>query len=184
MTTRNLILLTSTLLLISTGCGGGSSDVVGGGGGSNLVIASFVADEPNPGADTVSITESSASGDIVTLRVNATDTDDVHTAAFDVLFDDSLVEYVNYARGNFLEQGGNVPLYQVTSQGAGRIVVGVSRTGSAGVSAVGSQALMSLNFRVTDVGQSQLSVVNASLRDGNFNDIASMAWFGGSVIGN
>ena len=63
-------------------------------------------------------------------------------------------------------------------------MVGVSRTGSAGVNAVGSQALMSLNFRVTDVGQSQLSVVNASLRDGNFNDIAGMAWFGGSVLGN
>jgi len=183
MTRKTLVLLTSTLLLVSTACGSSSSDVVGGGGGSNLVVASFVPDEPSPGADTVSFAQANASGNIVTLQVNVTDTNDVHTAAFDVVFDDSLVEYVGYTTGSFLEQGGNVPLYQV-GQGPGRIVVGVNRVGSTGTNAVGSQVLLSLNFRATDVGQSQLSVVNASLRDGNFNDIPGVAWFGGSVIGN
>ena len=183
MTRKTLGLLTSTLLIVSTACGGGSPGVVGGGGGSNLVIASFVADEPSPGTDTVSFAQVNASGNMVTLRVNVTDTDDVHTAAFDVVFDENLVEYVNYTTGSFLEQGGNVPLYQV-GQGPGRIVVGVNRFGSSGTDAVGSQALINLNFRATDVGQSQLSVVNASLRDGSFNDISSVAWFGGSVVGN
>ncbi len=182
MTRKILILLISTLLLVSTACGS-SSGVVGGGGGSNLVVASFVPDEPNPGADTVSIAQTNASGNMVSLQVNVTDTNDVHTAAFDLVFDDSLVEYVGYTAGSFLEQGGNVPLYQV-GQGPGRIVVGVSRGGSVGANAVRSQELMNLSFRVTDVGQSQLSVVNATLRDGNLNDIQGVAWFGGSLNGN
>lgn len=182
MTRKTLILLTSTLLLTSIACGGGSSKAVGGGGGSSTLAASFVPDQPSPGANTVSVAETNASGNIVTLQVNVTDTGDVHTAAFDVMFDDRSVEYVSYAKGSFLEQGGNVPLYQV-AQGPGRIVVGVSRGGSSGTTASGSQALMSFNFMVTDTGQSQLSVVNADLRDGNLDDIPGVAWFGGSLIG-
>ena len=142
-----MFLVTTLLLVLSVACGGGSADVAsGGGGGSNLIVASFVADEPNPGADTVSFAESNSSGNLVTLQVNVTDTNDVHTAAFDVVFDDTLVEYVGYTVGNLLEQGGNTPLYQV-GPSAGRIVVGVSRGGSTGTNAVGSQVLMSLNFR-------------------------------------
>jgi len=183
MTRKSLILLTTTFLLISSACGGGSGGVVNGGGPSTLVVASFVPDEPSPGTNTVSIAQANTSGNMVTLQVNVTDTNDVHTAAFDVVFDDSLVEYVGHTSGSFLEQGGNVPLYQI-GLGPGRIVVGVSRAGNAGANAVGSQALMNLNFTVTDVGQSQLSVVNASLRDGNLADIQGVAWFGVSLIGN
>lgn len=183
MTRKNLFLVTTMLLVLSVGCGGSSDVAAGGGGGSNLIVASFVADEPSPGADTVSIAESNSSGNLVTLQVNVTDTNDVHTAAFDVVFDDSLVEYVGYTAGNLLEQGGNTPLYQV-GPSAGRIVVGVSRGGNTGTNAVGSQVLMSLNFRAIAVGQSSLSVVNASLRDGNLNSIPGVGWFGGSVVGN
>ena len=74
------------------------------------------------------------------------------------------------------------PLYQV-GEGPGRIVVGVNRVGSAGTNAVGSAVLMNLAFRVLAAGQSQLSVVNATLRDGNFDDIQGVAWFGGSLNG-
>ena len=182
MTRKNLILLMSTLLLVSTACGGSSSGVVGAGGGSSNLIASFVPDEPNPGADTVSIAEANANGNIVTLRVDVTDTNDVHTAAFDVVFNGAFVEYVGYTTGSLLEQGGNAPVYQV-GQSGGRIVVGVSRSGSVGANAVGSAVLMNFNFRVIAAGQSQLSVVNSTLRDGNGNDIPGVAWFGGSVSG-
>jgi hypothetical protein len=184
MMRRNLFLLTTLLLVASVACGGGSGDVAAGpGGGSNLVVASFVADEPNPGADTVSIAESNASGNIVTLQVNVTDTNDIQSASFDVIFDDSLVEYVGHNEGSLLEQGGNAPIYAVTPS-AGRIVVGVSRQGSTGTNAVGSRVLMNLNFRAIAVGQSSLSVVNSVLRDGNNSSIPGVGWFGGSVVGN
>ncbi len=183
MLKKTSILLTATLLLFGTACGGGGGPAPGGGGGSNLVAASFVADEPNPGADTVSISEAGSSGNIVTLRVDVTDTNDVHTAAFDVVFDDNLADYVSHTAGSFLEQGGNSPTYSV-GQNNGRIVVGVSRSGNSGTNATGSRTLINLNFRVNQVGQAQVNVVNASLRDGNLNDISGIGWFGGTLVGN
>ena len=184
MNRKTWVLLASTLLLASTACGGGSGGVAGGaGGGSTNLAASFVPAVTTPGPKTVSVAQVNSSGNMVTLQFNVKDTDDVHTAAFDVIFDDALVEFVGHSKGTLLEQGGNVPLYQVAVS-AGRVVVGVSRGGAVGADAMGSQSLLRVNFRVTSAGQSQLSVVNATLRDGNLNSITGVTWHGGSLIGS
>jgi hypothetical protein len=184
MNRKTLVLLASTMLLVSTACGGGSSGVAGGAGaGSTNLAASFMPAVTTPGPKTVSLAQANNSGNMVTLQFNITDTDDVHTAAFDVLFDDALVEFVGHSSGTLLEQGGNTPLYQV-GLSAGRIVVGVSRGGSGGATATGSQSLMRLTFRVINAGQSQLAVVNATLKDGNLDTIPGVTWHGGSILGN
>ena len=183
MTRKTLILLAFTLLVVSAACGGGSSGVAGASGGSSNLAASFVPDITSPGAETVAFAEAATSGNLVTVQVNVTDTNNVHTAAFDVVFDAGSVEFVGHSAGSFLEQGGNSPVYQVGSS-AGRIVVGVSRGGSSGADASGSANLMSLVFRATSAGQSQVSVVNATLRDGNLDDIPNVDWFGGSMVAN
>ena len=138
---------------------------------------------PPQQSDTVSISQSNASGNIVTLQVQVTDTGDVHTAAFDLVFDDNLADYVSHTAGSFLEQGGNSPTYTV-GVGNGRIIVGVSRSGNTGTGATGTQALINLNFRVNNVGQTQVNVVNANLRDGNLANIPGLSWFGGMLVGN
>ncbi len=63
-------------------------------------------------------------------------------------------------------------------------MIGVSRAGNTGTDAAGSRGLINLNFRVNNVGTSQVSVVNATLRDGSLSNIPGLSWFGGSLVGN
>ena len=164
------------LLVVAPGCGGSS-----GGGMIPALTASFVAGNPIPGTDTVSMARASLNGDEVTLSVNVTGTNDVYSAAFDVVFNPPTVVFVGHAPGNLLEDGGNAPTYQAVAQ-AGRVVVGASRVGSVpGANAVGSRPLINLTFRVTRVGNVQVTLENAALLDQNLNPIPAINWSGGTL---
>ena len=176
-------------LFATVACGGGGG---GGGGGvvtndpASNILAGFIASMPNPGPNTVTLREQSAAGDLVTVRVQVTETSNVYGAAVDLTYDASELEYVDWAAGTFLEQGGQSPNYTVQAAQAGRVVIGVSRTGNAGgASTSGNRPLIYIVFRVTRLGDTTVFIQNGSLADNQFppQDLSGISWFGGYATG-
>ena len=181
------VLFLGVLVLAACGGSGGGGDdpVVDAGGGvpKTSVSATFTPNEPNPGPDTVSMDQASAVADTITVAVLITNTDNLHTAGFDVIFDDTAMDFLGHNEGSLLEQGGNAPTYSVASQ-TGRVVVGVSRSGSSETSAVGSQTLIELVFKVHTAGTHAVSLANADLLNSGVNILQGISWFGGNAVAN
>jgi hypothetical protein len=181
---RVTVSLLASALVLATACGGGGSDggVVSGGGGSSTLTASFTPEAANPGSNTVALGQGSLSANLVTLRVGVTDVDDVHHAAFEVVYDGAVVDFVDHSPGVLLEQGGNSPTYQVSEQG-GKLVVGISRSGPTGTDANGTRTLVSFTFRVLQAGNTPIAFQNYALMDSGFNAIGVTHWYGGTLAG-
>ena len=180
------IVLLGLFATVACGGGGGGGGGVVTGGGSSNILAGFIAAMPNPGPNTVSLLEQSAAGDLVTVRVRVTDTSNVYGAAVDLTYDPSELQYVTWAAGTFLEQGGHAPNYTVQAAQAGRVVIGVSRTGNVGgVNASGNRPLIHIVFRVTRLGDTTVFIQNGSLSDDQIppQDISGISWFGGYATG-
>ncbi len=150
------------------------------------ISASFVPEEPNPGTGAVSMAQSTATGDRVTVAVNITDTNGIFGAAFDVAYDVSLGSFETSSPGTILEQGGNVPNYVVNSSQPGRLFIGVSRTGNVStVNATGTQPLIKLTFRVLQTGAGQVSFqASPALTDDLVQPLPGVVWFGGALAGS
>ena len=131
-------------LVTAPACGGGGSDS-GVGNSPSPVSASFVADQPSPGANTVAMLQASKSNDVVHVYVSLTDTLGVFGTAFDILFDSTQATYLGFTPGAAFEAGGGVPNYTVDgTSNPGRIVVGVARTNGTTTNIVGSKAILTL----------------------------------------
>jgi hypothetical protein len=183
-----IVLVLATTVLFSCGGGGGDkSDVTGGGGGGSTILAgTFTPTTPSPGANTVSMSGSGTSN-IMTLAVNVSGTNDVFGASFDVVYDPTMIEFVNWTTGRLLEAGGHQVTYQVNAQQAGRVVVGVSRTTlGTGASAGVATPLINLQFRLNEPGTSQVAFERAALL--NTMDppqsIGGIAFSGGTLAAN
>lgn len=145
----------------SVSCGGGGDSSTGG--STTIYAGGFTPAEPNPGANSVSMF-GSASSNIVTLAVNVAGTNDLSGASFDVTFDPAMAEFVNWSAGQLLEQGGHQVVYQLNSQQAGRVIVGISRTTvGTGANAGIPTAIILLRMRVTRAGSSTIAFENADL---------------------
>jgi hypothetical protein len=180
---RWAVLLGLVSIAVACGGGGGGGETVVGGPSSNL-SANFVGDQLSPTSDQVTLVQETAFGDLVTVSVWVTDISNVYGAAFDVVYNPSLVRYEAWEPGVLLEQGGYTPNYTVQNPQGGRVVVGVSRSGNVrGANAVGTRTLIRLVFRATAVGSSAVSFQAASLIDDGFppEDIPGTAWFGGTL---
>jgi cohesin domain-containing protein len=179
----------AVLVVLATACGGGGGSNGGGGGAPpGGLVAGFQAAQASPGANSVAMSQGSKSGDVVTVAVNVTDTNDVYGASFDVLFSSSSVEYVGKSPGVLLEQGSNTPIYQVTVDplDSGHLVVVATRTGNVqGVDVSGTLNLMNLTFRVKQAGSFPLTYANPSLYDAQLSPqpIAGLSWYAGEVTG-
>ena len=174
----------------ATACGGGSG---GGGGGavsgpSGNFIGTFVADQPTPGANQVTAALFGSAGSTVTLDVLLTDTSNVFSASFDLLFDSTKIAYLPpETSGGALEQGGAAPVYAVDLVEPNRLAIGISRDGASGSTNVtNSQTLIRLTFQVIDAGTSTLSFANSQLLNGQNppQPIAGTGWFGGEFQAN
>ena len=178
--------LLAILLALATACGGGGNSSGGGGGSTNL-NASFTADEPNPGSKTISLSQGSNTNDMVTVRVDVTDTNGIFGAAFDLLYDPAIATFVNWSAGTVLEQGGGSGSYQVGATQSGRLVVGASRQGGdSGTDVSGTKALILLTFRMTQAGSSAAVFDNAALLDDSIQPqpIPGLSLFGGTLVAN
>ncbi len=174
------------LVALTAACGGGGGGDIGPVPGG--LLAAFQPEMPSPSGLTVAMAEGSKSADVVTVRVNVTDTNDVYGAAFELLFASSEVEYVGSSPGSLLEQGGNSPFYQVTPDplDSGHLLVVATRTGNvAGVDVSGTLTLMNLTLRVKQAGNFPLSFANTKLYDAQIlpQPIGGLSWFEGWVTG-
>jgi len=177
-------------LVTAPACGGGSSSgassITDPGGSPSPLAASFVPDQPSPGAKTVAMLQASKSNDVVSVYVTLTDTTGVFATAFEVVFDGAGAVYQGFTHGAVFEAGGNVPNYTVDgSSNPGRIVVAVARTNGTTTNIVGSKAVLILQFRVKQAGVYPVSIQNAVVYDGQSTPqpIPGILWFAGAVKG-
>ena len=180
-----MLVLAALVLAPACGGGGGEEDAGGTGGGSNIAAA-FLADQFSPTSATVSMAQGTRSGDTVVVKVNLTDTSSVFGMAFDVAFDDTKCTYLGFSKGTALETGGNTPNYVVDgSAQAGRVVVGVSRTGSSSAAITGTKTAISFSFRVKVTGTFPIAFENAVIMDGQAVPVPlpGITWFAGSLQG-
>lgn len=181
--------LLAVIILTACGGGGGDGDAVPPdptGGGSSLIGAGFTGAVANPGANTVSMSRRSVSGNMVTVNVNVTDTNDVYGASFDVTYDSSFADYVSWTGGTLLEEGGHSPYYNVYEATPGRIVVVASRSGSVpAVDVTGTTVLIRLTFRVNSTGASAVGFENAHLSNASVppDNLIGITWEGGDLTG-
>jgi hypothetical protein len=181
-----LIIALVALVVVSTACSSGSDrdPVV-----SPIATAGFLPDEPNPGSDTVTAGEGEIGGNLVTVDINVTDTIGMYGAAFDLNYDPSGANYVDFTEGNLFEQGGHTPFYLVEEPQNGQLVVVVTRVGNVpGVNASGTQTAISLTFEVIQEGNSIVSfdLAASQLLDDQAQPlpIPNINWFGGSLTGS
>jgi hypothetical protein len=164
-------------LLAAPACGGSE--------GPSL-YASFVPDQPTPGPETVAMAQGPISNDVVTVNVNVTGADGIYGAAFEVVFDESTASYVGFTPGTAFEQGGNTPNYSVSSASTpGRVVVGVSRTGSTATTISGTKPIVGLQFRVGQPGIYPVTIQNQAMYDGQPTPqpMPGIDWFAGALKG-
>jgi hypothetical protein len=173
-------------LITAPACGGGSGAAPGG--SPTPLAASFVPEQPTPAANNVAMAQGAKNNDVVTINVTLTDANGVYGTAFDVIFDDTHTVYLGFTPGSAFEQGGNTPLYTVNASGAtnpGRLIVGISRTGSTATNVSGTKTVLGVQFRVRQAGVYPVTITNQILYD-NANPpqpIPGIAWFAGAVTG-
>jgi len=183
---KHAVLLVLTILAlgaVACGSGGGSG---GGPGTPSGLSAGFTPDQPNPGSDTVSSAEGSSSGELVTVEITLTDTNDVYGASFDLTYDADAADFVGWDNGNMFEQGSHSPIYTVNEVANGQIVIVVTRQGSpptAAVDASGTRTIIELTFRLEEAGSTNVQFQsNAILDDQPLpQPLTGMSWFAGSL---
>ena len=129
--------------------------------------------------------EGARNANVVTVRVQVTDTNGVYGASFEVQYDVTKVQFEGWSPGTILESGGNNPNYTVNATN-GMVVVGASRTGNAaGVDVTGTQTLINLTFRVTDTGTMPIQVINPVLSDDQLQPqpLFGISWSAGDLVG-
>ena len=177
------LLMLAIVTAPACGGGGGGSDA---GGSPTPLAASFVPDQPTPGGNTVALAEGLKSNDVVTVNVTMTSTNGVFGAAFEVVYDDVHTVFLGYTAGSVVEQGGNTPTYNVDgTSNPGRVVVGVSRTGSGATNVSGTKTVIGLQFRVKQAGVYPMVIQNSAVYD-NQNPpqpLGGISWFAGAVSG-
>ena len=184
MKVGTLVLLLA--LVTAPACGGGGGSSTGPGGSPSPLSASFVPDQPTPGAKTVAMLQASKSNDVVSVYVTLTDTTGVFATAFDVVFDSAGAAYLGFTHGAAFEAGGNTPAYTVDgSSNPGRIVVGIARTNGTTTNIVGSKAILTLQFRVTQAGTNQVVLQNGVVVNAQPTPqpIPGILWFAGALTG-
>jgi len=139
--------LVTLLALGALACGGG-----GGGGVTPLpgpLTATFTPSNSNPGAMTISM-DGSASGANFSVRVNVTDIPDFFGTGFRVTFNPASAQFAGFTSTGSVLEGQPATDFQAQLQGGNEVWVDATLVGQVqGVNVVGTQLLLTLNFRAT-----------------------------------
>ncbi|MEE2776758.1 MAG: hypothetical protein VYE73_08355 [Acidobacteriota bacterium] len=136
------------------------------GGGSNTIALVQVGDE---------------SPDSLFLNLEATEVSDLYAIAFDLAMPTTVLELVSVGEGGFLDEMGAAPTsFQLVDDGAGRLVVGLTRLGGGG-GVNGSGTLLMFEFARAAVGEGVFALVDTSALDRKADPIDGVTWFGGTV---
>ncbi len=176
MATLSLIVLA----LPAAGCGGGRAYAPLA---EDVMELRFVPALASPAPQSVSVAETAVAADSMTLAVNVTQPGEpVFGAAFDAVFDPTVIEFIGWDPGSALEADGGTATYLVQSD-PGRVEVGASLQGGQGAGVPGTRPLILLTFRLLEEGNSALGFENASLLDDGPplpQPISGLSWFGGT----
>ena len=146
------------------------------------ISAGFNATTANPGMNSAAMGAGATQGNSVAVELNLRDVSGVRSAAFDVIYDPAVIEFVGWNAGDALEQSGQTPVYVAAANTAGVVTVGVDLTGANSVDIVGTRTLIGLVFRVRQTGTHTLQFQANSLRDVNMQVIGA-SWHAGTLTG-
>ena len=174
-------LLAATASLSCSGGGGGGPVTPGP---APSFITSFTPDQPNPGNNSVALSQASGGSSLLTVSVDVTGVNDVFGASFRITYDPALVEFENWSPGSLIEGSGATALYQVSAITPGVVDVGVSCAGCAtGIDVGSSSTIIDVIFRAIASGSSALGFVSPDLLDSQSppGPIAGITWDGGTM---
>ncbi|MEK7146757.1 MAG: cohesin domain-containing protein, partial [Patescibacteria group bacterium] len=102
-----------------------------------------------------------------TVSINISAVSNLFGAAFDLIFDPAILQFVSAQKGTFLEQDGVSTNLLTAVSPPGDLIIGYSRLASNGVATgiSGSGVLMTLTFNALSAGASNLTFQNNSLCD-------------------
>jgi hypothetical protein len=135
-------------------CGGGGGDFVP----PEALSVTFVPDDPNPGAMTISMGQATVVGESFQVPIVVTGIDNFFGAGFHVNFDPASAQFIGYVHEDeadyFIEEAGVTVLINAVSGGDGVVLVGATRQqGATYVPGVAPTApdniLILLNFRAS-----------------------------------
>lgn len=176
------ILAAVTVAACSSGGGGG------GGGQSPTVppppvrMLSWTA-AGAPGNQTVFLEIRSLNNpDRFVMQVRANNVTDLYGVAFDIVYPTDVVQFDETAveEGGFFSAGGGLPTeLQLTERPEGRIIVGLTRVGSAG-GRNGDGLILELPFDSTASGDGDFTIEASAAIDSDGFPLA-ITWLGGTV---
>ncbi len=172
-------LLAATLFV--SACGSSGSGTV-----DPPIQGSFLPERSTPEPASVSLAQSAAFNDLVTVQARVTDVAGLYGAAFYLIVDPAIVTFVGHAPGQVLEAGGQSPVYLVDASQPGVVVVSASRLGAVpAVDVTGTGILLSLTFRVVDVGTGSVAFQGAALYGDQLQPqpMPGIQWYGGAFVG-
>ncbi len=122
------------------------------------------------------LTVNPVEGDIFTINVQTDNANDVLSYGFDVLYDDTVLQYVSAQEGTFLNENGTVSTsFQegLENGNPGKIVVGSSRLTSPQSGTSGFGTLFELTFQALTATTTQLTFDSTSFIADMSGDIAA-----------
>lgn len=125
-----------------------------------------------------------SSGSTFTRTVEVQNIKNGFFTAFDMTYDQAIIEFVDATEGGFLNQNGSAQTsFQVAMEngGQGRVVVGLTRLGSIG-EVSGSGTLLTLSFKAVGLGTATLAISNPKgFKNINNQDLTIDAWENGTI---
>lgn len=145
------VLLTLALVLsaLSFSCGGGGG---GGGGGPVGLTATFTPTNANPPAGTVSLQPGASNGPSFSIEVRVQDPTNFMGTSFHLTFATASATFVSMSSANSFIAGAGITtdFHAQLDSTPGVLLLDAERIGQVqGATGVGSQLLMTLNFRAT-----------------------------------
>jgi hypothetical protein len=180
------------LAVAATACGGGGGGSGDGGTTGGPQTGSFVAADPTPPADSVSLQAGTHSGLAVNVNVVVTNVDDFFGTGFRVIYDATVAQYQSFdAAGSFLRDApfdtAGAPLqFDVDASTPGVLSVSATRLqnaqGSAtGVNVAGTRTLLVLRFAMLKLSQSSPVTLPGSQREArdSQDNVLPLTWQAG-----
>ena len=107
------------------------------------------------------------------MNLNIANGEHVGSVPFHLHYNTSVLQYVAYSKGPFLEaDGSNAVMFANDTGGGGEIVVGLSRLGG-GVGASGNGVLATFEFLAIGEGSAGFAFTGATVRDGQARVVAA-----------
>ncbi len=151
------------------------------------LYGAFIAANPDPPDYSVAMVEREQTSDYFIVDITVFDINDtaVYAAAFDVVYNPEVIEFIEWEQGEYLEQTCSSVNYAVEPDSVeeGRIIVGITQSGSCPGVLGGIGVLLSMKFSVIAEKKTIMAFENNGLYDPDGKYITGILWYGGRAFG-